>query len=91
MAKPAAPHRKPRTTLDLFAGWGFWLFVFAVLYVPSWFWLSRNAYNDTKTGIFPWTGALVLAALGAGIVTWAVNTALRWWSRRAQRAARRKR
>lgn len=92
MAKHAAQREKPKHRKDLFAGWGFWLVVFVTLYVPSWFWVSRNAYNDQKSGIFPWSAAFIMAALGAGIISWLVNAALRRWSSHAKiRDARAKR
>jgi hypothetical protein len=91
MAKPAARRPKPKSKIDLFAGWGFWLFVCAVLYGPAWYWVWRNAYNDQKSGIFPWTAAFIIAALGAGIVSLIVNAVLRGWSHRANRAAQKKR
>lgn len=79
------------TGRDWFAGWVFWLAVFAILFAPSWFWASHNAVEDQKTGIFPWTAAFIMAALGAGLVSWTVNAALQRWSRWTGRTGRGKR
>lgn len=57
-------------------GWGFWLVCFVVFYGPGWYVVYRYAYEDRQVGIFPWVGAFVLAALGAGFLSFLVNFAL---------------
>ncbi len=90
--KNKKPRPEPASAIrDFSAGWIFWLLSFAVLFGPAWFWASRNAFTDQQSGVFPWFAAFTLATIGAGVVTWATNSGLQWWSRRANRLARKKR
>jgi hypothetical protein len=79
MAKKAAKHpaaAKPAAWRDS-VGWGFWLICFAALYGPSWFLAYRFAVDSEKTGLVPWVTAFALAAVGAGLLSFAVNYSLR--------------
>lgn len=55
------------------AGWLFWIVVFVVLLGPGIYGSKLAMYDDT-----PWVtwvgGGLVVAALGAGMVSWGVNS-----------------
>jgi len=55
------------------AGWVFWLVVFGLLLGPGIYGSKQIMYEDT-----PWMqwvgGGVVVAALGAGIISWAVNS-----------------
>jgi hypothetical protein len=68
-ARPAVPRNS--------AGWGFWLICFAALYGPSWFLAYRSTVEREKTGFVPWVTAFALAAVGAGLLSFAANYALR--------------
>jgi hypothetical protein len=89
--KKRKPEAKPPPKVDFAAGWTFWIVVFVLLLAPAWFWASRNAFSDKQSGAFPLIAAFVLAAIGAGFVSWVTNTGLQWWSRRTNRLARKRR
>ena len=53
-------------------GWIFYIICFLLLTGPSIFLVWVNTY-DVNKGAFPVIGGLVLAGMGAGVITWAVN------------------
>ena len=69
-------------------GWGFWLIVLAVLYGPAWYLGYRSVYESDRDGFVPWVIALTLAAVGAGLLSFAVNNALRSRAESAKKQAR---
>jgi len=69
-------------------GWGFWLLAFAVFYGPAWYLGYRSVYESERDGLVPWVIALTLAAIGAGLMSFAVNTGLRWRAKTAKKQAR---
>jgi ABC-type uncharacterized transport system permease subunit len=70
------------------AGWVFWLIVFVVLAGPCIYGAWHIVYPDTPRAI-PIVTGMVLAAVGAGVVSWAVNSVIQR-QRKKQRIARRK-
>ena len=75
VAKSAAKKRKKPKRLEA-VGWGFWLICFAVLYGPCWYLGYRYSYSAQRGGLFPWVVGFALAAIGAGLLSVAVNYAL---------------
>lgn len=70
------------------AGWVFWLVLFAVLLAPSMFLGKAVVYEDTA--VSTWIGfGIVIAAIGAGIISWAVNSVIQR-HRKRQRIVERK-
>lgn len=71
------------------AGWTFWLVVFGLLAGPcvylAWTVTEEEALAPLRVG----AGA-VLAALGAGVVSWAVNSVLQRRARKRRAAQRKK-
>lgn len=70
------------------AGWGFWGIVFAVLLGPSIWGAWHMMYQAQRSAVAVGAG-LVVAALGAGVISWAVNAVLQR-RQRVQRVAERK-
>ncbi len=66
--------KKKNTRLDA-AGWTFWLIAFGVLLGPA-VWALWVVKTEEAAWFFPLAMGTVLAALGAGVVTWAVNTVI---------------
>lgn len=54
-------------------GWGFWLICFTVLYGPCWYIAREYSYSDRKVGLFPLVVGFVLAAFGAGLLSFVLN------------------
>jgi hypothetical protein len=84
MAKPDTESAK---SLDA-VGWGFWLVTFAVLYAPAWFLSRRIVFASEREGLVPWVMAFTFAAIGAGLLSFAVNAVLRRRAETAKRQAR---
>ena len=57
-------------------GWRFWSICFFVLLGPATYVGWNFAYEDRKTGIFPWVVGFGLAAFGAGLLSVTVNFAI---------------
>jgi len=76
------------------AGWRFWGVSFAVILGPLWYGAHAMVKEDT-----PFLGtvaiALISAAVGAGLITWAVNSVLQYFAKKRyaeqRRLAKRKR
>ena len=68
-AKPSGPRE--------FVGWGFWLVCFALLSGPCWFLSYRMTVESERNGVAPWMTTIALAALGAGLLSFTANYALR--------------
>lgn len=68
-------------------GWKFWLVAFVVLIVPGYLALLPITREST-----PWyalaAGGVVFAAIGAGVVSWAVNSLLQYRVRKRRHAER---
>ncbi len=75
MAKNTAKQGlKPASSSSNFvAGWGFWLIAFAVLYGPAWYLGRESVFETERNSFVPWVIALTLAAVGAGLLSFAVN------------------
>jgi hypothetical protein len=70
------------------AGWLFWIIVLVILAGPC-IWAARLFIYETSSILYRIGAGLVLAAVGAGVVSWAVNAVLQWRQKK-QRIARRK-
>jgi len=71
------------------AGWRFWLVVFVLLAGPCVYLAWTVTEDDTFAPMRVSAGA-VLAALGAGVVSWAVNSVLQRRARKRRAAQRKK-
>lgn len=71
-------------------GWQFWMVWFVLFYPPVTYLAWQTAYNDMKTTILPWILGFLGAALGAGLVSWAVNTVLQRRVEKARKEQRKK-
>lgn len=69
-------------------GWTFWLVTFAILAVPCWFFSYQSVYESDKDGFIPYVMAGALAALGAGLLSYAVNLYYRVRTESEKKAAR---
>ncbi len=69
-------------------GWGFWLSTLAALYGPAWYLAYKSVYETYRDSFVPWVIALTLAAVGAGLLSFAVNTTLRLRAGAAKKQAR---
>lgn len=71
------------------AGWTFWFVVFLVLVGPSWyvFWLIRYTRSHWSSTVIL---AIVAAAVGAGLISWAVNTLIQYRQKRQRTLQRKK-
>jgi putative effector of murein hydrolase LrgA (UPF0299 family) len=69
------------------AGWPFWLVVFVILLIPSMIGMYAIRREDAS-----WLGPIGMgvfaAALGAGIISWAVNAVIQRRARKRQEQAR---
>lgn len=72
-------------------GWGFWLITFVLLYPACWYIVYDAAYADQKRGVLPWGLGFFLAAIGASIVSIAVNFVLQKRIELQKKRAKRKR
>lgn len=90
MAKHAAKQNEVKglTASRDAVGWGFWLIACAALYGPAWYLAYQSVYESDRDGFVPWVIALTLAAVGAGLLSFAVNTTLRKRAVSAKRQAR---
>jgi hypothetical protein len=70
------------------AGWLFWIIVLVILAGPC-IWATRFFIYETSNILYRIGAGLFLAAVGAGVVSWAVNAVLQWRQEK-QRIARRK-
>ncbi len=70
------------------AGWLFWLIIFVVLTGPYIFATWKMVYKETSLRV-PIVTGIVFAAIGAGLISWAVNAVLQRKQKR-QRIERRK-
>lgn len=58
-------------------GWGFWLIYFSLLLGPCWYLGDTYRLNDRTDALLPWAIGLPLAALGACVLSLAVNFLLK--------------
>lgn len=71
------------------AGWLFWTLVFAVLAGPGMYLAFK--FTDKGSFILLRLGAgAMIAAVGAGVISWAVNTVLQYRNRKRRVAKRKK-
>lgn len=68
-------------------GWIFWLICFLALLVPCLYFSWQNAFESVSL-IVPLSLGSATAAIGAGLVSWAVNTALQNRARKRRRTDR---
>ena len=71
------------------AGWLFWLFIFLLLLWPGIFLASKIIYAIYGRW-YPIVMGAVLAAVGAGVVSWAVNSVLQRRQKKLRSQARKK-
>lgn len=57
-------------------GWGFWSICFGVLVVPCTLLSWIVSYEDARSRFLPYLLGVVLAALGAGFLSWFVNAVI---------------
>jgi anti-sigma-K factor RskA len=72
-----------------YVGWRFWFVVFAVVAVPATY-LSFQLVTERTTPLVPVSMGAIGAAISAGVVSWAVNSALQYKTRKRRLAARKK-
>jgi len=65
------------------AGWGFYLITLAILAAPAIYGCFQIVTKTTKWPM-PVIMGLFVASMGAGFITWAVNTTLQWMHKRAK-------
>ncbi len=70
------------------AGWLFWFVVFVLLIAPC-IWLAWQIIYATYGRWYPIITGIVFAAVGAGVVSWAVNAVMQR-KQKKERIARRK-
>ena len=83
MAKKSAPKRWDAV------GWGFWLIVFCIAIGPCLYLAWKITYEGTNSSVRIAIGA-VSAAVGAGVVSWLVNTVLQYRDNRRRKQERKK-
>jgi len=71
------------------AGWLFWLIVFAVLAGPAIYGSWQIVFSETNR-LVPIAMGIVGAAVGAGVVSWAVNGVIQYGQKKKRLAARKK-
>ena len=81
--------RKSWSSLFDTAGWLFWLIIFLLLLWPGILIASRFIYAVYGRW-YPFVTGAILAALGAGVVSWAVNSVLQRRRKRLRTLARKK-
>ncbi|MFO7973903.1 MAG: hypothetical protein R6V12_04635 [Candidatus Hydrogenedentota bacterium] len=72
-----------------YVGWKFWFVVFVIVAVPGSY-LSFQLVREGTSFLVPIAMGGVGAAVGAGVVSWAVNAVLQYWAKRRRLAARKK-
>lgn len=71
------------------AGWVFWLIVFVLLSGPGIYAAWRIVYPETSR-LVPIVVGMILAAVGAGVVSWAVNAVIQRQHKKLRIARRKK-
>ncbi len=71
------------------AGWMFWGIIFLVL-SPVAIYFCWQIVEAEESRLIPVGMGLLLAALGAGFVAWAVNAVIQWAQRQRKNDARKK-
>jgi len=70
-------------------GWIFWLIVFAVLLGPG-IWVSWKVVYRSVSPLYPVGMGAVSAALGSGLVSWAVNAVIQTRQKKRRIAEKKK-
>ena len=71
-------------------GWVFFVVCFVLLVVPSVILVWVYSYEDKRGSLFPYIVGFVIAALGAGVFSWAVNSVWYWVMTKRLKAKRKK-
>jgi hypothetical protein len=71
------------------AGWLFWIIVFAILVGPAIYGSFKIVYDRTSR-LIPFAMGVVGAAIGAGVVSWAVNAVVQRRRKKKRLAERKK-
>lgn len=71
------------------AGWLFWIIVFAAFIGPAIYGCSKIVYSRTSV-VVPIGMGVVGAAVGAGVVSWAVNAVIQRRRKKKRLAERKK-
>ncbi len=72
-----------------YVGWKFWFVVFTLIAIPA-IYASFQVVREGTTFLVPVAMGGITAAIGAGLVSWALNSALQYRAKRRQLAARKK-
>lgn len=75
--------------VEFTAGWLFWSIVFFVVVGPfmyiTWKFTNDDTFIVMRVGV-----GIMAAAVGAGFVSWAVNSVFQWYYKRQRRVERKK-
>lgn len=71
------------------AGWGFWIVLLVLLVVPCFYLSKRVVFEGTRIYVTI-AIATVMAAIGAGVISWAVNAVLQRHRKKQRNEVRKK-
>lgn len=71
-------------------GWVFFVVCFVILVAPSVYLAWVFTMEDKQGGLFPYVVGFVIAGLGAGVLSWAVNSVWYWVLTKRLKAKRKK-
>ena len=86
--KKNEPAPAAATTRREYVGWPFWFVSFAILAGPFWYFSRQSVYESDRDGFIPYVMAGALAALGAGVLSYAVNLYYRVRAENEKKVAR---
>jgi hypothetical protein len=72
-----------------YVGWKFWFVVFVVTAVPG-IYVSYQLVTEQTTFLVPVSMGTIGAAIGAGVISWAVNAILQYRTKKRRLAVRKK-
>ena len=72
-----------------YAGWKFWCVVFVLIAIPA-IYASFQLVREDTTFLVPVSMGGITAAIGAGLVSWAINSVLQYRAKRRQLTVRKK-
>ena len=91
MAKTKGKNKKKKKSSFEFdaAGWPFWTVLFVLLVGPG-IYGSLQLVRSGANPMLPVGMGVVSAAIGAGVVSWAVNSVIQWRRKKKRLAERKK-
>ncbi|HOD50058.1 MAG TPA: hypothetical protein PLM14_08285 [Candidatus Hydrogenedentes bacterium] len=72
-----------------YIGWTFWFVVFVLIAIPA-IYVSFQLVTERTTFLVPISMGGISAAVGAGLLSWAVNVVVQYRVKKRQLAARKK-